>query len=616
MTATVVHRLSVRRRAGLEPDAARAVAQRLAALDVAPASLGPSAVLCIRSLADPAPGTLRLEDDAWAASPWVAALERRVDALGRHAARPADGPVPAGVEAVLFRDRVELLACLAEAAATPGAMTSWWWRTLTRELGGDIAIAWLREPALVPAVVDLLARRGTVAAVLTGLPAAAATRIAAAVAAEAGLTAVARAVTQPGPVDGPPITPPTAARAAPSTRRALVVGAAAARVDRQIGALTDPAVMPPAAAALAVVALAVHRRSVLLHDPGFAPAVRRLAAGVLVAPGGVQPAPVGDDGAGVPETAAQIAAPPIRGVDRAAGAHRREAGSPTSAADPRPAVGGARRDETVGPDAPSPRHSGPEPAAAERKAADPPGDAIVTDLGGLFFLLVIAVSLDLYTDFTRPLGPQLRLDPWDLLTLLGEELGAREAAPGDAIWPLFAWLADRPPDARPGMDWRPPASWRLPPDWLRPFPAPHACRWARVDARVRVEHPAGFAVLDARSPADRPADVRRLLRAGPGSVVLRRGAVRRPHRARAQERWVAELAGYLRARLRDTLGAGDDGAIRCVLLERRAQVFLGPGSCDVVMALDELPVAVRAAGLDRDLGWVPAARRSVRFRYR
>jgi hypothetical protein len=44
-------------------------------------------------------------------------------------------------------------------------------------------------------------------------------------------------------------------------------------------------------------------------------------------------------------------------------------------------------------------------------------------------------------------------------------------------------------------------------------------------------------------------------------------------------------------------------------------VHLSAARVDVVMPLEQLPVVVRLAGLDRDPGWVPRARRDVRFHF-
>jgi hypothetical protein len=36
---------------------------------------------------------------------------------------------------------------------------------------------------------------------------------------------------------------------------------------------------------------------------------------------------------------------------------------------------------------------------------------------------------------------------------------------------------------------------------------------------------------------------------------------------------------------------------------------------DIMLRLDELPIQIRLAGLDRDPGWVPAAGRTIAFHF-
>jgi hypothetical protein len=76
-------------------------------------------------------------------------------------------------------------------------------------------------------------------------------------------------------------------------------------------------------------------------------------------------------------------------------------------------------------------------------------------------------------------------------------------------------------------------------------------------------------------------------------------------------RW---LVPYLRVRLGAALGV-EPGAVAEMLLRRRARVFVTAAHVDAVFSLDELPVEVRRAGLDRDPGWVPAGGRFVAFHY-
>jgi hypothetical protein len=106
-------------------------------VDLHPASLPRSAVLCVRALRD---CSRRL---SFRATQDFAALNRcrqttvaALDALPCAATCPARGPVRATAEAVLFADDTELLACLDRCRG--GFAEHWWWRSILRRarLGG------------------------------------------------------------------------------------------------------------------------------------------------------------------------------------------------------------------------------------------------------------------------------------------------------------------------------------------------------------------------------------------------------------------------------------------------------------------------------------------------
>ena len=71
----------------------------------------------------------------------------------------------------------------------------------------------------------------------------------------------------------------------------------------------------------------------------------------------------------------------------------------------------------------------------------------------------------------------------------------------------------------------------------------------------------------------------------------------------------------LRARLVLALGLRDARRLADVLLRLPARVHAGPDRIDVHFELQQLPLAVRLSGLDRDPGWVPAAGRDLRFHF-
>jgi hypothetical protein len=237
-----------------------------------------------------------------------------------------------------------------------------------------------------------------------------------------------------------------------------------------------------------------------------------------------------------------------------------------------------------------------------------------TRLGGLFYLLNIAQYLGLYGDFTKPETPGIALDVWDFVTLLGRRLLGRPV-PDDPVWDLLAALARRAPESPPGRDFTPPAGWRVPPDWLPPLPHEPTWRWSAASGRLRVDHPAGFPVIDVPRTAERAIDQLRhelstfdAIRTPPRHCSL--ASLPRP----PVPRWVAALAAYTTVRLSCALGQPPAGAVE-LLLRHHARVAVTFVHVDIVLSLADLPIEIRLAGLDRDPGWIPAAGRIVSFHF-
>ncbi len=165
--STEIGRLRVRIKAAAEDAKIPVWRQRLShalrSADLSPPGMPPSAILIVRRIQDPAPGTVLRDtaaprlDQRWERAARGAAR----DALHR-AARPARGPVAESADAVYFADRAELLACLAVDIAHGRAGQRWWWRALLRkEAPGApaprrLAALLEAEPRYVPAALDHL----------------------------------------------------------------------------------------------------------------------------------------------------------------------------------------------------------------------------------------------------------------------------------------------------------------------------------------------------------------------------------------------------------------------------------------------------------------------------
>lgn len=567
-----------------------------------PPTLPPSAILCIRRLTDPRPGTVALDRTQLPPRGWSDAVAASVAALARHARRPAHGDGAADAEAVMFADRAEMLACLA-ADWCAGRLTAfWWWRALLRNVG-DVRVvlrAWLESPSYIAAAIEDLARRGVATAFVERLSAAATHALLDAIVVQHGLRWLAsglEALTGAGrsPADVPTDTPARERVALPRHDPAI------ARIPlapwTEWVSESEPEVLRVDQQCLLGIALMTRRAPALVRTAHFAAQVQRWCLdarrveppspstryGELVGEHdhdpvdpdatatrveiGTQPTslslPTGRDSTsgtvdnGTRRRAVEELRSPLdferasptaltsREPTQAVPAFDNGASVATSVDEPTAEPNVARSiDTSIVADPPVAQIARSEPdALAHIRRAHPA--TIETEIGGVFYLLNVALSLGLYGDFTTPLRPGIRLrqrfggqvdaSPWDFLALAGRRLTPTRFR-ADALWGLLEELAGPHDNADTNMPGR-SAPWLR---WL--VPALHA-RFARA----------------------------------PRTVIRRRV-----------------------------------GALVCV---HRARVITSPTHVDVMFSLAELPIELRLSGLDRNPGWIPAADRIVTFHY-
>ncbi|MCY1022077.1 hypothetical protein [Pyxidicoccus sp. MSG2] len=669
---------------------------------VNPGALGlpPSAILCVRRLGTlQSGGTSRSRRAFDSPVEWDRTLGSALRELLSRAARPVEGAVPADSEAVLFSDMAELLGCLALALGHGLHAHQWWWSGLygSTDLRQVLLREWNRHPEYLPASLGLVARQGNVTPALSVLDE---------VDARGLLTALALRYGQRA------LLSETEASRIPEAETTVVRaehGASAMETEGYDGALAltgasapwEPWVQEVRAVesglerrTLLGVSLMLHRAPMELRRPDFARALhawRREQARHFVEASPRSPPPYVLDSAGGPPAFANV--PPV------AAASLHEAPGEASRASPAPArdeglalrdTGAISEDGAPPLDAPAVRNA---PTAGVMAPSEPPalpgegvsgppveltpissqppsptqgflpqvsreqtperawGLPIPTGLGGLFYLVNLALFLELYGDFSRPMHPHLPLSLWDFVTLLGRRLLA-DPRPGDPVWKVLALLAGRKAGDAAGQGFEPPDAWRVPEEWLHAFRTEETqvWTWSAQDGRLRVLHPAGFLVVDVpRMDDDVEAQVQRevepyLQRApdprsrrmaatsmrehAPGGeantaaeprFTLAHGEVPPPGGADAAplERWLAWLVPYCRARLVRALGLTSNDALELegTLFSHDARLHVSESHVDVVLALSQLPLAVRIAGLDRDIGWLPSAGRHLTFHF-
>jgi hypothetical protein len=620
---TTINRVRLHGTAGLDALAARLRAGRALQQAADRVTLPAGAILCIRRLRDPRPRHVTLAAVQAPPEEWARAVAQAMADLARRAARPASGDVAADAEAVIFDDRAQLLACLAADWCHGALSARWWWRALIGAGSGveTVVRTWLQHPACIAAAVDVVARLGHAAAFATRLPERETALLLESIVTTHGLdrrlaqTRVLAASPSPGASEAPIAARREVAEAAPipvSTGEVL-------RPDaphwpwRQSAPEACIASLPAGHQQFLGVALTLRRDPARVREATFVQQVVTWQH-TMAAPTPAAPA--------TPKATARLQAPIIDlAVRSPRDGGEQDLAMPPAILNESPPIEIVRplelppltvRTTDVAPASVADvRHASPEsplPVAEPQPAVS----TVETWLGGVFYLLNVALALGLYGDFTAPRGPRLAMSIWRFIALVAHVLlGHRHRR--DAIWPLLAELAgpERPSEEGTG-------EWRLDPAWLAPFPESRTWRWSADAQRIRVRHPAGFVVVDVtrnpeRSPVQQARDELLRYRAACAFRLVRG----QPPRARSETRmarWTRWHVTYTRARLARALDAPAPGAVR-LLLRHQARVSLSLTHVEVAFSLCDLPIAVRLSGLDRDPGWIPAADRVVSFRY-
>lgn len=566
---THVARLRVHSRAR-DPLATRVrVEAMLSSATLAPPDLAPSAILIVRRLQDPLPGRMAVAGGSWWLSPeWTGAVRAQMAALMRQAHRPLRGASDSVADAVLFDDEAELAACLVRDWLQGRAAQHWWW---TSVLAGLAPAQWLQQRVLargellVPTIA-VLARHGLAVAWLARLEDAPAAQ---------ALVCIGRTHALPlAPAPGEPARARRTAATAALAQAARAESAPVHRAPQHAAALERLATLVPEALA-----------------PALRPAQRRLLAAALV----LARAPAW---ARTPQLARALDA-----LDRPGPAQslsHQSAGDEPAASATRSLGPDPVRDESMGAGrsfAPVPldlSQSGSMPAARPAGLLPPDGGA----------------GLD------APLSPSSAgsapARPWGVAHVAHAARVALQSAVAAQHLPTPAHRSVEPGAIAPpvpealhvlrvrtdfgGIFYLLNAALAM--GWYSDFTAPRGPNlalspwdWLALVGR------AWFARAFTRDP------LAGLL----AQLAGREGrAPQRPRGFRVQ-------LDTLHTRLQQALGA--EGEVAALVCRHRAEVSVTPTRVDVHMALAELPLALRLAGLDRDPGWVPAAARALAFHF-
>jgi hypothetical protein len=512
-----------------------------------PTGLSPAAIVFVRRLTDPLPGSLQLRSHQL--NPpvaWQRALTVALDQSLTNAARPGLAVVPAAANSVVFSDRSELLACLASDWCESRIATHWWWQSFLKKADAEQVVwnLWRSSPEYVPVALEHLGRWGKAVHFIRALGDAPAYELLRAVAGTFGLNKLISVLDY---APGSERSQFKTSEDRDYSRTSLV-----RHEVREVFAAGQPlapwrSLVPESLAdglgvgqqLLLGIGLMLDRAPAKVRASEFAREVdhwrREIAARTAI--GFVLKKPGND------EDRAQRSALPGQSRDLAIDS------SPSSInkqSRPQSFVW-ARQDPSITPDAqmfPSNQptdHSSGDAALSEIEigfaaslaetsnqplttaksdlhesssasdeklkfdrqsqtaAAAANSDQLLieapteTQFGGVFYLINLALYLGLYGDFTTPAEPGIELNVWDFVALLGREL-AGEQFENDPLWALLARLAGREEEGLEEIDFRPGDDWRMPQVWLEPF-SEGSFKHATDCGRLLVFH-SGFLVID------------------------------------------------------------------------------------------------------------------------
>src|SRR5436853_2754997 len=465
------------------------LARALSLMELHPAGLPPSAIVCIRTFQEPLPGSLRLQPSSHDSRlAWERAIAAALAQLVRKAARPALGTVGASEEAVIFLDRSEMLACLASDWCDGCVTTRWWWQILFKnaEVAPAILREWLDQPEYIPAALAHLAQRRKIKPFVNALNAADARSMLEAITRSFALGELAAAL---GVVLNRNQETDSKSAAATSTpgkqefdRR--ISGRAAAPWRRWVTESADGEA-PLEHTCLLGIGLMLARQPSLAQTLDFARAVVDWYRATITDGGeffmkaATAPEARGHlrnheleradgvaraDRSGEPFTQAAKGFDPIADENSVPAAFAPGAQAPVVSLDP---AGAARmplaseQNHRLAVEAGSlimPTATEPSFECAEEFAASFEAQ-IETAMGGFFYLINLGLFLNLYGDFTTPAQQGIALSVWDFVALLGQQISGSKIE-SDPVWLLLAQLARRNQQQEPGGEFHPPDHWR------------------------------------------------------------------------------------------------------------------------------------------------------------
>ena len=258
---------------------------------------------------------------------------------------------------------------------------------------------------------------------------------------------------------------------------------------------------------------------------------------------------------------------------------------------------------------------------------------VSTRIGGCFYLINLMAHLELPGCFEKDWRLEGQLSSWELLELLCRALVDDEAYADDALWALLAELDNRRPGEPPGKKFSGHHTFRIPEAWFaHAHTGRETYRWASSKKTLRLWSSAGYLLSetprDKQKPIDQAAlELERLPRRKKAYTLSQSFFERDPVEAALSfnkhgihedvGRWMSLTLPFIRRYLKLIMGlrSSTSGSIKKHLLYCPGKVYVTATHIDFVADINNISMAVRKAGLDRDPGWLPEFGRVVKFHF-
>lgn len=645
----------------------------LGTVDLRPAGLPSGAILVVRKLEEPAPlSTPALLQPSQSA--WAERLRNQIATLYSAAARPALSPHTVNTTSVLFADAGELLACLTRAMLSGQALHQWYWQQLLRSVPGysqgllhsssTLAALWCEHATFLPVALASLstaeARAGVALFSSSEL-----SKVTHSLHADFDLPSKVLTVQMPD-------TSMSESSPDPSFATEQSGQAAITPPWQQWLPVTIHSALKPQAHYLLGLGLALYYAPAFARSTTFA----NQAASWLRAELSARQAGRNDVNSQLApervdiELTTQTTSPQSlelatqqAGTDRAMSQAKQEKAStrfPThqpswqrvesTAGD----AGSEGVDSEAPLDASAPQYlqfpenafsisaptggdarTPPSPQEVFMSEAQPlPLDGSPTELGGILYLVHVLTWLNLPGAWSGEGTLAKHLSGWAIVEAVARGLlGVLDGRfIDDPIWNIFALLDGREPGTPAGAGLPQQTSFRLPVQWLHRYGLAEPT-WLAVRHEAHVllfDKTAGYLVCDVP-----------LLERSPDEVIATEIAAYKEQGMTADWYfgeslppasldaglstflsentiwWLERVLGFVRYLLARVLGESAPGTnnLAEIMLCKHGQLSAGRTHIDLHMSLEQISIAIRRAGLDRDPGWIPDLGRIVLFHF-